>query len=92
MNEIEQSPPSDTVARLEGRRLAAGALLLVGIGFWQHYTEYVEAEQRGEFVTNVQSNSTMATTEPAMVKTFAHTNIHSHMSDISWRDCRYRRQ
>jgi hypothetical protein len=92
MNEIEQSPAADTAARLEGRRLAAGALLLVGIGFWQHYTEYVEAEQRSELVASVQSSSSMAAREAAMAKTFGHTNIRPHVSDVSWRDCRYRPQ
>jgi hypothetical protein len=90
MNEIEQFLPPDAAARLEGRRLVAGALLLVGIGFWQHYTEYVEAEQRSEFV--VQSRSAMAATGPATAKTFGHTNTRPHISDISWRDCRYRPQ
>ena len=92
MNEIEHCPPADAAARLDGRRLAAGALLLVGIGFWQHYTEYVEAEQRSEFVAGVQSSGTMAASGPAMGKTFGHTNIHPQVSDISWRDCRYRPQ
>jgi hypothetical protein len=89
MNEIEQCPPPDTAARLDGRRLVVGAVLLAGIGFWQHYTEYVEAEQRSEFVASVQSSGTMAPSGAAMAKTFGHTTIHPYVSDISWRDCRY---
>lgn len=92
MNKVEQCPPSDTAGRVDGGRLAAGALLLLGIGFWQHYTEYVEAEQRSEFVAGVQSSGTMAASGPATGKTFARTNIHAHVSDISWGDCRYRPQ
>jgi len=55
MKDIAQSPPPDTAAHLEGRILAVVALLLVGIGFWQHYTDYVEAEQRGHFAASVQT-------------------------------------
>ena len=89
MKDIAQSPPPDTAARLEGRILTVVALSLVGIGFWQHYTDYVEAEQRGDFVANVQmalgseSGSSMAARWP-------HANIRLQASDISWRDCRYR--
>jgi hypothetical protein len=89
MKDIAQSPQPDTAARLEGRILAVVVLSLVGIGFWQHYTDYVEAEQRGDFVANVQmalgseSGSSMAARWP-------HANIRLQASDISWRDCRYR--
>ena len=43
MNEFEQRRASDARARFEGRALAIVGLLLVGIGFWQHYDNYVDA-------------------------------------------------
>jgi hypothetical protein len=45
MNEFDQRRASDTGARLEGRALAIVGFLLVGIGFWQHYDNYVDAEE-----------------------------------------------
>jgi hypothetical protein len=86
MTDIAQFPPPDTAARLEGHILAVVALLLVGIGFWQHYTDYVEAEQRGDFVASVQtapgsaSGSSMAARRPHA----------SRRATSLGRDCRYR--
>ena len=89
MKDIAQSAPPNTAARLEGRILAAVALSLVGIGFWQHYTDYVEAEQRGDFVANVQTALGSAGGGSMAVR-WSHANIRLQASDISWRDCRYR--
>ena len=88
MTEIAQFRPPDTAARLEGRILAIVALLLVAIGFWQHYTDYVEAEQRGDFVASVQTAAGSASGS-SMAARWPHTNIRLPASDISWRDCRY---
>jgi hypothetical protein len=54
---VEQPPRLDAAALLECRSLAATALLLVGIGFWQHYTGYVEAEQRRDAGVTTASES-----------------------------------
>ena len=89
MKDIAQSPPPDTAARLEGRILTVVALSLVGIGFWQHYTDYVEAEQRGDFVASAQT-APGARAGRSMVARWRHANIRLQASDISWRDCRYR--
>jgi len=43
MNECEQRRASDVGARLEGCALAVVGLLLVGVGFLQHYDNYVDA-------------------------------------------------
>jgi hypothetical protein len=95
MNELEQRPAPDSGARLEGRILAVGALLLVGIGFWQHYENYVEAQESRVPIASEQAalwradGSTVALM-PGTTETFAHPNIHAQVSDISWRGCRYR--
>ena len=89
MKDIAQSPPPDTAARLEGRILALVALLLGGIGFWQHYTDYVEAEQRGDFVASVQTAPGSASGS-SMAARWPHSNIRLQASDISCYDCRYR--
>ena len=89
MKDIAQSPPPDTAARLEGRILAVVALWLVGIGFWQHYTDYVEAEQRGHFAASVQTAPGSASGS-SMAARWPHANIRLQASNISWRDCRYR--
>ena len=86
---VEQFPRRGAAARLECHSLAATALLLAGIGFWQHYTGYVEAEQRGDVVASVQtapesaSGSTTAERRPNMAETIEHANIHPQVSDIS---------
>lgn len=86
---VEQFPRPGAAARLECHSLAATALLLAGIGFWQHYTGYVEAEQRGDVVASVQtapesaSGSTTAERRPNMAETIEHANIHPQVSDIS---------
>jgi hypothetical protein len=86
---VEQSPRPGAAAPLECHSLAATALLVVGIGFWQHYTGYVEAEQRGDVVASVQtapeseSGSTTAARQPNMAKTIEDANIHPQVSDIS---------
>ena len=96
MNEIEQSTAPDTAARLEGCILAAAALLLVGIGFWQHYENYVDAEEDRASIDSVQTAAVGAggSTMPVMgldtAETFDHAKMHVRVSDISWRDCRYR--
>ena len=95
MNELEQRPPPDPGARLEGHILAVGALLLVGIGFWQHYENYMDAEESRVSIASEQTapgradGSTVAVT-PGTTETFEHANIHARVSDISWHDCRYR--
>ena len=95
MNEFEQRRASDARARLEGRALAMVGLLLVGIGFWQHYDNYVDAEEGRVSVAAEQTalgpadDSTMAVM-PGMSATFEHAKARVQLSDISWRDCRYR--
>jgi hypothetical protein len=81
--------PPDIVAHLEGRMLAVLALLLVGIGFWQHYTDYVEAEQRGDVVASEQTAPGSAGGSTVAVR-WQHASIRPQVSDISWRDCQYR--
>jgi len=96
MNELEQSPTPDTAARLEGCLLAVGALLLVGIGFRQHYENYVDAEQDRASINSVQTapgganGSTMAVMRLDTAETFEHAKTHVRVSDILRRDCRYR--
>jgi hypothetical protein len=95
MNEFEHFWASDAGARLEGRALAVVALLLVGIGFWQHYDNYVDAEESRVSIfaepTALQpaDDSTVAAT-PDTSETFEHPKMHVQLSDNSWRDCRYR--
>jgi len=81
--------PPDIAIHLEGRMLAVLALLLAGIGFWQHYTDYVEAEQRGDAVASEQTVAVSAG-GGTMAARWPHAGIHPLASDISWRDCRYR--
>lgn len=95
MNELEQRPAPDASARLEGHMLAVGALLLVEIGFWQHHENYVDAEESRVSMASEQmapgrANRTTVAAMPGTTETFEHTNIHVQVSDISWRDCRYR--
>ena len=94
--EIEQSPVRNTLARVEGGILAVIALLLAGIGFWQHYENYVDAEESRGSIVDVQmapegaDDSAMAVVRPAAAETFEHAKMRVQVSDISWRDCRYR--
>jgi hypothetical protein len=66
MNEFEHFRASDVGAQLESRALAVVALLLVGIGFWQHYDNYVDAEETrvsiagGQTALGAEDDSTMA--------------------------------
>jgi hypothetical protein len=80
---VEQSRRLDAAALLECRTLAATALLLVGIGFWQHYTGYVEAEQRRDASVTTAPESTAAAGWPNMAEAIEHANIHPQVSDIS---------
>jgi len=96
-NEIKQSPVRDTLARVEGGILVVIALLLAGIGFWQHYENYVDAEESRDSIADVQTapdgsdDSAIAVMRPAAAKTFEHAKMRRvQVSDISWRDCRYR--
>jgi hypothetical protein len=95
MNELEQRRASDAGARLEGRALAIVGLLLVGIGFWQHYDNYVDAEESRLSIAAEQTamgpadDSTMAVM-PGTSETFEHAKTHVQLTDLSWRDCRYR--
>jgi hypothetical protein len=95
MNEFEQRRASDTGARLEGRALAIVGFLLVGIGFWQHYYNYVDAEESRLSVDAEQTamgpadDNTMAVI-PGTSETFEHAKTRIQLTDISWRDCRYR--
>ena len=88
-NGVEQSPRLGAAARVECHSLTATALLLLGIGFWQHYTGYVEAEQRSDVVASVQtapeseSGSTTAARRRNRAKTIEDANIHPQVSDIS---------
>jgi hypothetical protein len=95
MNECEQRRASGVGARLEGRALAVVGLLLVGIGFWQHYDNYVDAEESRVSIAAEQTalgpvdDGTMAVM-PGTSETFKHAKTRVQLSDISWRDCRYR--
>jgi hypothetical protein len=95
MNECEQRRASDVAARLECRVLAVVGLLLVGIGFWQHYDNYVDAEESRVSIAAEQTalgpadDSTRAVM-PGTSETFEHPKTRVQLSDISWRDCRYR--
>jgi hypothetical protein len=93
MNEFEQRRASDAGARLEGRALAVVGLLLVGIGFWQHYDNYVDAEEARVSIAAEQTapadDSPMAVM-PGTSETFEHAKTRVQLSDISGRDCRYR--
>jgi hypothetical protein len=83
---VEQSRRLDAAALLECRTLAATALLLVGIGFWQHYTGYVEAEQRRDASVTTAPESASGSTAarwPNMAEAIEHANIHPQVSDIS---------
>jgi hypothetical protein len=95
MNEFEHFRASDAGARLEGRALAVVAVLLMGIGFWQHYDNYVDAEESPVSIAGEETapgpadDSTMAVM-PGTNETFERAKMHVQLSDISWRDCRYR--
>jgi hypothetical protein len=95
MNECEQRRASDVGVRLEGCALAVVGLLLMGIGFWQHYDNYVDAEEGRDSIAAAQTalgpadDSTMVVL-PGMSETFEHAKTRVQLSDISWRDCRYR--
>ena len=95
MNEFEQRRASDARARFEGRALAIVGLLLVGLGFWQHYDNYVDAEESRLSIAAEQTamgpadDSTMAVM-PDTSETFEHAKTRVQLTDISWRDCRYR--
>ena len=95
MNEFEQRRASDARARLEGRALAIVGLLLVRIGFWQHYDNYVDAEESRLSIAAEQTamgpadDNTMAVM-PGTSETFEHAKARVQLTDLSWRDCRYR--
>ena len=95
-SEIEQSPVRDTFARVEGGILVVIALLLAGIGFWQHYENYADAEENRGSIADVQTapesadDSTIAAMRPAVAEKYEHAKMRLQVSDISWRDCRYR--
>jgi|SRR6516165_1949670 len=95
-NEIEQSLVRDTLARVERCILVIIAVLLAGIGFWQHYENYVDAEESRGSITDVQTaqdgtdDSAIAVMRPAAAETIEHAKMRVQVSDISWRDCRYR--
>ena len=95
-SEIGQSPVRDILARVEGGILVVIALLLAGIGFWQHYENYVDAEESRGSITDVQTaqdgtdDSAIAVMRPAAAETIEHAKMRVQVSDISWRDCRYR--
>jgi hypothetical protein len=95
MNEFEHFWVSDAGARLEGRALAVVALLLAGIGFWQHYDNYVDAEESRVSIFDEQTalqpaDDSTAAAMPDTSETFEHAQMHVQLSDKSWRDCRYR--
>ena len=95
MNECEQRRASDVGARLEGRALAVVGLLLVGIGFWQHYDNYVDAEESRASIAVEQTalgpaDDSATAVMPGTSETFEHAKTRVQLSDISWRDCRYR--
>jgi hypothetical protein len=95
-SEIGQSPVRDILARVEGGILVVIALLLAGIGFWQHYENYVDAEESRGSIADVQTapesadDSTIAAMRPAVAEKYEHAKMRLQVSDISWRDCRYR--
>jgi hypothetical protein len=91
MNKFEQRRASDACARLEGRALAIVGLLLVGIGFWQHYDNYVDAEESRLSIAAEQTAIGLADDNvmPGTSETFEHAKTRVQLTDISWRDCRY---
>jgi hypothetical protein len=95
-NEIKQSQVRDTLARVEGGILVVIALLLAGIGFCQHYENYVDAEESRSSIADVQTapdgadDSAIAVMRPAAAETFEHAKMRVQVSDMAWRDCRYR--
>jgi hypothetical protein len=93
MNGLEQRAATDAGTRLEGHILAVGALLLLGIGFWQHYENYLDAVESRVSIASEQTapgrvdGGTIAVM-PGTTEAFEHANIHAQASDISWRNCR----
>ena len=89
MDEFERRRASDAGAQLEGRALIVVALL----GFWQHYDNYVDAEESRLSMAAEQTamgpadDNTMAVM-PGTSETFEHAKTSVQL--ISWRDCRYR--
>src|SRR6516164_4557223 len=86
-SEIGQSPVRDTLARVEGGILVVIALLLTGIGFWQHYENYVDAEESHGSIADVQTvpegadDSAMVVMRPAAAETFEHAKVLVQVSD-----------
>ena len=95
-NEIEQSLVRDTLARVERCILVIIAVLLAGIGFWQHYENYADAEESRGSIADVQTapesadDSAIAAMRPAVAEKYEHAKMRLQVSDISWHDCRYR--
>jgi hypothetical protein len=82
MNELEQRLAADAGARLEGHILAVCALLLVGIGFWQHYENYMDAEESRVSIASEQTapqraDGSSGTVTAGTTETFEHANIHA---------------
>jgi hypothetical protein len=95
MNEFERRPASDAGARLQGCGLALVAWVLMGIGFWQHYENYLDAEQDRRSMADEQTTpegdgSSLSVMGPGTAGTREHAKLRVQVSDISWRDCRYR--
>jgi len=88
MNEFERRRASDAGAQLEGRALIVVAVVAL-LGFWQHYDNYVDAEESRASIASEQTGPTDES-PMAVSETFEHPKMHAQLSDISRSDCRYR--